>query len=108
MCRFHCNSTNGANLHQYQTATSPLHSNSLPHPVFITDSVRAFKQRMKLGRFADKDPVAEAEAAAKEQQEKEETEAILIGARCEVTLAGSSMAKRGTVMFAGRLGHITH
>lgn len=61
---------------------------------------------MKLGRFADKDPVAETEAAAKEQQEKAETEAVPIGARCEVTLAGSSMAKRGTVMFAGRSHHI--
>lgn len=62
---------------------------------------------MKLGRYADKDPAAEAEAATKEQQEKAETEAIPIGARCEVAITGSSMAKRGTVMFAGTVGHIT-
>jgi hypothetical protein len=64
------------------------------------DSVQAFKKRMKLGRFADKDPEAEARAAVQEEQERTEAEAIPIGARCEVTLPGT-MPKRGTVMFVG-------
>ncbi len=68
------------------------------------DSVLAFKKRMKLGRFTDGDPAAQAEAqareAAKEQQEKEEAEAIPIGGRCEVALPATT-AKRGTVVFVG-------
>ena len=56
---------------------------------------------MKLGRFSEKDPEAEREAAAKEEQEKAEAEAIPVGARCEVTLPGTT-PKRGTVMFVGK------
>lgn len=66
-----------------------------------TDSVLAFKKRMKLGQFVEKDPAAEAEAAAKEVIEKQEAEAIPVGSRCEVTLPGAT-PRRGTVMFVGK------
>ena len=65
------------------------------------DSLLAFKRRMKLGRFSEADPEAEQQAAAKEEQEKAEAEAVPIGARCEVTLPGT-MPRRGTVMFVGK------
>lgn len=66
----------------------------------VTDSVLAFKKRMKLGQFAEKDPAAEAEAAAREDADRKEAEAIPVGSRCEVALPGT-VPKRGTVMFVG-------
>ena len=68
----------------------------------IIDSVLAFKKRMKLGQFAEKDPAAEDKAKAREEAEKREAEAIAVGSRCEVTLPEAT-AKRGTVMFVGEL-----
>ncbi len=55
---------------------------------------------MKLGRFADQDPVAESEATARLEEERLATEAIAVGSRCEITGAGG-MPKRGVVMFTG-------
>lgn len=72
-------------------------SNNVP---LALDSVLAFKKRMKLGRFADKDPEAEAKAAAKDEEERLLAESIALGARCEVTVPGA-MPKRGVVMFVG-------
>jgi len=62
----------------------------------------AFKKRNKLGRFADKDPAKEAEAAARKEEERTLAEAITMGSRCEVTTAGG-MTMRGQVMFVGQL-----
>jgi tubulin-folding cofactor B len=65
------------------------------------DSVLAFKKRMKLAQFVERDPAAEEEARAREEADKREAEAIPVGSRCEVTLPGAT-AKRGTVMFVGK------
>ena len=67
-----------------------------------SDSVLAFKKRMKLGRFSDQSQGSEsaAEAAAREEQERAEAEAISVGARWEITLPGIT-PRRGTVMFGG-------
>lgn len=64
------------------------------------DSVQAFKKRMKLGQYAEKDEAAIAEEKEKEEEEKKEADAIPVGSRCEVTLP-KAMPKRGTVMFVG-------
>lgn len=66
-----------------------------------TDSVLAFKQRMKLGRFADKEKESQG-GAEEEEREKAEADAIPVGSRCEVTLAKSS-PRRGTVLFVGKV-----
>eukprot|EP01137_Pigoraptor_chileana_P022989 Opistho-2@88582 len=60
----------------------------------LGDSVRAFKKRNKLGRFADDavDPDCEGE---------EDIEGVAVGARCEVTV-DASMGKRGTVRYVGK------
>ena len=59
----------------------------------------AFKQRMKLGRFADKGKDSQ-EGAEEEEREKAEADAIPVGSRCEVTFQKSS-PRRGAVMFVG-------
>ncbi|KAH9940757.1 CAP Gly-rich domain-containing protein [Epithele typhae] len=56
------------------------------------DTVLAYKQRNKIGRFAEK--------PAEEDVEGEEVE-IQIGARCEVESAEEDFRKRGTVKFVG-------
>ncbi len=55
---------------------------------------------MKVGRFAEKDPEAEAAAKEEEKLERAAAEAIAVGSRCEVALPGAA-PKRGTVMFVG-------
>merc|ERR1712179_68535 len=69
-----------------------------------TDSVRAFKQRMKMGQFAEVDPEEkarrEAEKKKKEDDEKALAESIKAGNRCEVAVQGQ-MPRRGTVMYSG-------
>lgn len=64
-----------------------------------TDSVRAFKERMKLGKFREVSPEEEEQKRQKEKQEQEEAEAIKVGSRCEVQVGGK---KRGIVMFVGK------
>eukprot|EP01136_Pigoraptor_vietnamica_P007999 Opistho-1_new@42799 len=60
----------------------------------LGDSVRAFKKRNKLGRFAD-------DAADPDMEGAEDAQGITVGARCEVTV-DASLAKRGTVRFVGK------
>jgi len=63
------------------------------------DSVRAFKQRNKLGQFAETTPEDEEAKKEKERQEQEEAEAIPVGSRCEIRIGGNT--KRGEVMYVG-------
>lgn len=66
-----------------------------------TDSVRSFLKRSKKGRFNEEEVAQkEAEQAQKLAEEKALAEAITVGARCEVRMAGQPL-KRGTVMYVG-------
>ncbi|KAJ3039719.1 hypothetical protein HDV00_011951 [Rhizophlyctis rosea] len=59
------------------------------------DTVRAFKMRNKIGRFAEK-----ADSVASEPDYEEEASKINVGDRCEVEAEGG-LQKRGTVKFVG-------
>lgn len=69
-----------------------------------TDSVRAFKERNKIGRFAEVSPEEqkqkEEEKQRKEEEQKAKAESMKIGDRCEVRTPGQP-TKRGTVKFIG-------
>lgn len=64
------------------------------------DSVRAFKERNKLGQFKEKTPEEIQKEKEKAQQEEEAAKAITVGSRCEVKVP-SAPPRRGEVMFVG-------
>ncbi|XP_058956723.2 tubulin-folding cofactor B-like [Pocillopora verrucosa] len=66
-----------------------------------SDSVRAFKQKNKLGQFKEKTPEEIEEEKDKERHEETAAKAITVGSRCEVTVSNAP-ARRGVVMFVGQ------
>ncbi|ELU07644.1 hypothetical protein CAPTEDRAFT_180954 [Capitella teleta] len=69
-----------------------------------TDSVRAFKERMKMGQFREVDP-EEQKRIDEEKQRKKDEEAkkaasLTIGSRCEVRVEKQPI-KRGTIKYVG-------
>ncbi|XP_062579388.1 tubulin-folding cofactor B-like [Saccostrea cucullata] len=68
------------------------------------DSVRAFKERNKLGRFKEVDPEEQKrldeEKERKEQENKEKAESMKTGDRCEVRVPNQP-TRRGTVKYVG-------
>jgi tubulin-folding cofactor B len=68
------------------------------------DSVRAFKEAMKIGRFKELTPEEQKQKQEEQEQrdreEMEKAQSIAVGDRCEVQLSGQP-TKRGTVMFVG-------
>ena len=58
------------------------------------DTVLAYKQRQKLGRFAEKPD--------EESQKPEEDVHIQVGSRCQVESTEPGLHKRGTVRFVGK------
>ena len=58
----------------------------------LADTVLAYKQRNKIGRFADKKP---------EEPTETENVDIPVGARCEVQTTVEDFKKRGTVRYVG-------
>ena len=66
--------------------------------LLTTDSVRAFKEKMKLGRFSEQ---SSEDAKKREAEEEEAVKTITVGSRCEVTV-GNESKRRGTVMYVGQ------
>lgn len=62
---------------------------------YPADSVLAYKQRLKVGRFAPPPPAEDTLVHAP-------TADISLGARCEVESAEEDLRKRGTVRFVGQ------
>ena len=66
------------------------------------DSVRAFKQRNKMGQFKEKTPEELQQEKEQAQKEGEAAKAIAVGSRCEVTVKNAPR-RRGVVMFVGKV-----
>ena len=66
------------------------------------DSVRAFKQRNKMGQFKEKTPEELQQEKEQAQKEEEAAKAITVGSRCEVTVKNAP-CRRGVVMFVGKV-----
>ena len=66
------------------------------------DSVRAFKERNKLGRFNEEEMKRkEAELKAREEKEEEKSQTFNVGDRCEVSVPGQP-SRRGEVKYVGQ------
>jgi tubulin-specific chaperone B len=70
---------------------------AIPRINLLTDTVLAYKQRHKMGRFADQDK----DASSKQETGQVDIPDIPIGARCEITSSDPGLSKRGTVRFVG-------
>ncbi|PIA18827.1 hypothetical protein COEREDRAFT_79388 [Coemansia reversa NRRL 1564] len=65
----------------------------------LNSTVRAFKRRHNLGRFSD----AKSAISIDEDDEfKNEAEFVKVGNRCEVSIPGYDISRRGTVRFVGK------
>ncbi|KAJ1731283.1 hypothetical protein LPJ61_002606 [Coemansia biformis] len=65
----------------------------------LDNTVRAFKRRHNLGRFAD---AKSAMSIDEEDEFEEEAKKITVGERCEIAVPGSDLRRRGTVRFVGK------
>ena len=63
-----------------------------------TDSVRAFKERNRLGRFAETQPASQAEP---EPEPEPEPTHLKVGSRCQVALTNEN-TRRGSIRFVGQ------
>lgn len=70
------------------------HAELVTDLLFTIDTVLAYKQRNKVGRFAEKD--------ATQVERPEQPVNILVGSRCEVESLEAGLNKRGTVRFVGQ------
>lgn len=101
-CRIHVIDQSGAQLGEYEDV-SRVEKFEIPDSKYDkrADTARSFLKRNKLGQYNEEEMMKkEAEQKQKLAEEKALTEAIPVGSRCEVQVAGQPN-KRGTVMYAG-------
>lgn len=65
----------------------------------VVDSVMAYKQRMKMGRFSEKEKL-EAGSPAISAAPVPSSD-VTVGARCEIESSEPGLSKRGTLRFVG-------
>ena len=80
---------------QGKSSTYAPHAELVIDLQFAIDTVLAYKQRNKVGRFAEKD------VTQVERSERLEPVNIHVGSRCEVESLEAGFNKRGTVRFVG-------
>lgn len=92
---------------EFQISGRPFLEGKIFNLIFVqmkscyTDSVRAFKERNKMGQFKEKTPEEIQQEKEKAQQEEAAAKAITVGSRCEVRVSNQP-ARRGVVMFVGK------
>ncbi|CAF97440.1 unnamed protein product, partial [Tetraodon nigroviridis] len=101
-CRIHVTDMSGKQLDEYSDV-SKVQKVEISEEAYEkrTDSARSFMKTHKLGHFNEEDMAKKkAELAAREEQQKAAADAISVGSRCKVQVAGQP-TKLGTVMYVG-------
>ncbi|KAM4642614.1 tubulin-folding cofactor B [Discoglossus pictus] len=102
-CRIHVIDKSGASIGEYEDL-SRVEKYEIPQENYEkrTDSVRSFLKKNKLGKFNEEEALEKAaEQKRKLEEERVASEAITVGARCEVRSTGQP-TKRGMVMYVGQ------
>ena len=103
-CRIHVIDTSGSSVGQFEDV-SKVEKYEMSQDDYDkrSDSVKAYKERMKMGRFnPELQKQKEEEKQKKAEDEAKAIEGIKVGERCEVKVPGH-LTRRGTVQYAGML-----
>ena len=103
-CRIHVIDTSGSSVGQFEDV-SKVEKYEMSQDDYDkrSDSVKAYKERMKMGRFnPELQKQKEEEKQKKAEGESKAIEGIKVGDRCEVKMPGHP-TRRGTVQYAGML-----
>ncbi len=101
-CRIHVIDTAGSSMGQFEDV-SKVEKFEISQEDYEkrTDSVRAYKERMKMGRFdPELQKEKEEEKKRKAEEEARKIEGMKVGNRCEVKVPGHP-TRRGTVQYTG-------
>ena len=105
-CRIHVIDTVGSSVGQFDDV-SKVEKYEMTQEDYDkrTDSVKAFKERMKMGRFdPELQKQKEEEKQKKAEEEQKKIEGMKAGDRCEVRVPGQP-TRRGTVQYTGIVQH---
>ncbi|XP_074535734.1 tubulin-folding cofactor B [Halichoeres trimaculatus] len=101
-CRIHVTDRSGGQMDTF-TDVSKVEKFELSDDAYNkrTDSARSFMKNLRVGQYNEEEMARKkAEAAARREEEKVAADAISVGNRCKVQVAGQP-TKLGTVMYVG-------